>query len=234
MPKADRSSALVPACPGVRPLPGHRGAPAAGQRAFAQAGGLVGGRRAGQPARGRAATAARSARVPMSRVPMSLAPSARTSEHRRYSPDQGALGGLPAGDRAHTGRCGQTNGKAIGTLPGTPVYRPPGGRSGAAARGQRNRAGLVAPGGTKTVFAAAPRPRSGQHGRNIGARRAPRRNSRGTGVSGLRTCNGPGRAITRRQPHPASHAATRTQPPRIGNIGLQTANVLRYRRDQVP
>ena len=53
----------------------------------------------------------------MSRVPMSLAPSARTSEHRRNSPDQGALGGLPAGDRAHTGRCGQTNGKAIGTLP---------------------------------------------------------------------------------------------------------------------
>ena len=134
MPKPDRSSALVPARPGARPLPGHRGAPAAGQRAFAQAGGLVDGRRAGQPARGRAATTARSTRVPMSRVPMSLAPSARTSEHRRYSPDQGALGGLPAGDRAHTGRCGQTNGKAIVTLPrdaSLPAARGPFRRRGA-------------------------------------------------------------------------------------------------------
>jgi hypothetical protein len=74
-PKADRSSALVPARPGARPLPGHRGAPCwpAGVRPAERAGGLVGGRRAGEPARGRAATSARSARVPMSRVPMSLA-----------------------------------------------------------------------------------------------------------------------------------------------------------------
>ena len=99
-----------------------------------RAGGLVGGRRAGGPARGRAAIVARSARVPMSRVPMSLAPSARTSEHRRYSLDQGALGGLPAGDRAHTGRCGQTNGTPIGTVPrdaSLPAARGPFRRRGA-------------------------------------------------------------------------------------------------------
>ncbi len=119
-PKADRSSALVPARPGARPLPRHRGAPPcwpARVRPAERAGGLVGGRRAGGPARGRAVKAAQNARIPMSCVAMSLAPSARTSEHRQYSLDQGALRGLPAGDRAHTGRCGQKNGKAIGTLP---------------------------------------------------------------------------------------------------------------------
>ncbi len=40
-----------------------------------------------------------------------------TSEHRRDSPAPERLGGPPAGDRAHTGRCGQTNGTATGTAP---------------------------------------------------------------------------------------------------------------------
>jgi hypothetical protein len=128
-----------------------------------RAGGLVGGRRAGEPARGRAATAARSARVPMSRVPMSLAPSARTSEHRPYSPDQGALRGLPAGDRAHTGRCGQTNGKAIGTLP-RDASLP-------AARGPFRRRGAVT---------TEPRRPGGPRGYQDGVRRRPAASKRPT------------------------------------------------------
>jgi len=114
--QVERPDASAPERRCQAPWSAPPGWPAPGRPAE-RADGLVGGWLAGEPARGRAATVARSARIPMSRVPMSLAPSARTSEYRRYSPDQGALGGLPAGDQAHTGRCGQTNGKAIGTLP---------------------------------------------------------------------------------------------------------------------
>jgi hypothetical protein len=190
--------------------------------------------RAGEPARGRAAIAARSARVPMSRVPMSLAPSARTSEHRRYSPDQGALGGLPAGDRAHTGRCGQKNGKAIGTLP-RDASLP-------ATRGLFKRRGAVTtesrrPGGPRRYQdgvrrrpAASKRPTWAEYRRQASAP------TQFPGDRGLRPPHlyQPRRATTRRQPHPGSHAATRTRSPRIGNIGVQTANILRDRRDQVP
>ena len=53
-------------------------------------------------------------------------------------------------------------------------------------------------------------------------------------VSGRRLSITPCPAATRRQPRPDGHAAPRTLPPRIGNIGVQTANVAAYRRDQVP
>ncbi len=209
------------------------GWPAPGRPAE-RADGLVGGWLAGEPARGRAATVARSARIPMSRVPMSLAPSARTSEYRRYSPDQGALGGLPAGDQAHTGRCGQTNGKAIGTLPldaSLPAHTGPFRRRGAVTTEPRRPDGpRGCQDGVRRRPAASKRPTLAEYRRQASA---PTQ-FRGTGVSGRRTCISPGRAITRRQPHPGGHAATPTRPPRIGNIGVQTANILRYRRDQVP
>ena len=215
----------------------HRGAPAAGQRAFAQLSGPAGWSAAGGPASRREAARPQQREARVFRCPVFRCPWPLPHAHRNI----GRIARTRApceGPRLAIGPTQVAAGKQMGKrsehCPGTPVYRPPGARSGAAARGQRNRAGLVAPGGTKTVFAAAPRPRSGQHWRNIGARRARRRNSRGTAVSGRRTCISPGRATTRRQPHPGSHAATRIQPPRIGNIGVQTANILRYRRDQVP
>jgi hypothetical protein len=99
-----------------------------------RAGGLVGGRRAGEPARGRAATAARSARVPMSRVPMSLAPSARTSEHRRIARTRAPWEGSRLAIGPTQAAAGKQMGKRSEHCPGTPVYRPPGARSGAAAR----------------------------------------------------------------------------------------------------
>jgi hypothetical protein len=100
-------------------------------RPVERASGLVGGRRAGAKPRGHDGAMSARSDVPRSDV---LGPSARTSEHRRYSAGQGALGGLPTDDRAHTGRCGQTNGTPIGTVLGTPAYRSPGARSGAAAQ----------------------------------------------------------------------------------------------------
>lgn len=168
-----RAAACAPRSAAVAGAPWSARCWPAPVRPVERAGGLVGGRRAGGPARGRAAIAARSARVPMSRVPMSLAPSARTSEHRRYSLDQGALGGLPAGDRAHTGRCGQTNGKAIGTLPrdaSLPAARGPFRRRGALTTEPRRPGGPRGyQDGVRRRLAASKRPTWAEYRRQVSA-----------------------------------------------------------------
>jgi hypothetical protein len=137
MPKADRSSALVPARPGARPLPGHRGAPAAGQRAFAQLSGPAGWSAAGGPASRREAARPQQREARVFRCPVFRCPWPLPHAHRN-------IGGI-ARTRAPCevsrlaigptqAAAGKQMGKRSEHCPGTPVYRPPGARSGAAAR----------------------------------------------------------------------------------------------------
>lgn len=90
--------------------------------------------------------------------------------------------------------------------PQTPVYQPPRAHPGVAARAHRNRSALTAPGGARTPFAAATKRRNGTPMRNIGARRARRRNPRGPGFPAAAYPSRPGGP-----PRAASSVLTATQ-----------------------